>query len=682
MNFEEFASLQFNREEMKKRLPRPIYEKWKQAYYRQDSLDPTTADAIAEAMKEWALERGATHYSHWFTPLTGQTAEKHHSFAKKVDGDLLLSFSGSALIKGETDGSSFPSAGLRTTFEARGYTYWDLGSFAFVKGSVLYIPSIFVSYLGEQLDLKSPLLKAVDVFSRGATKLCHHLGKEDVKAVIPMVGLEQEYYLIDEKDYEKRPDLVYTGRTLMGSPPPKGIEFDDHYLGSIPPRVKLFMKDVNEALWKLGIFSTCEHNETASGQFEIVSLYDVAGLTIDQNMILMDVLKEKAREHGFVCLLHEKPFAYSSGSGKHNNLSLSTSEGENLLDPGSSAMENVSFLFFLTAFIAAVDRHPVLLRLAASDAGNDERLGGGEAPPAIVSIYLGDELTSYVESLLRGEGSDVEKKHIQPTPYLPELPAEIADRNRTSTIAFTGDKFEMRMLGSSRSAAMLNLSALAAMSEVIEEMNQELEEKRLNQREEFLTYLSGYLAKHKRVLFEGDGYSKAWREEAKRRGLPMPSSYAHCIEILREEKTMEMFSSQGVLTPRELHSRADILYEQYANTLLTEARTLNTMLIKDVKPALMKEIERLYSLPKVEIFEKELEEKITLYASLQDIQARLEASISTAQRQQDLQRKSLYLANNVRKRMTEARGVADHIESVIAREFFPYPTYGRMLHGL
>ena len=682
MNFNEFGLRQFNRKEMKKRLPAAVYNKWKQAYYRQDSLDRTTADAIAKGMKEWALEQGATHYSHWFIPLTGLTAEKHHSFAHKLDGELILDFSGSALIKGETDGSSFPSTGLRTTFEARGFTYWDIGSFAFVKGTVLYIPSIFVSYLGEQLDFKSPLLKATDVFSKKATKLCHLLGNKNVKAVVPMVGLEQEYYLIDEKDYELRPDLVYTGKTLLGAPPPKGTEYEDHYLGSIPPRVKLFMKDVNEELWRLGIFTSCEHNETASGQFELVSLYDVAALSIDQNMILMEVLKEKAKNHGFVCLFHEKPFAYSSGSGKHNNLSLETSEGDNLLEPGETPEKQLSFLFFLSAFIAAVDRHATLLRLAASDAGNDDRLGGGEAPPAIVSIYLGDELTGYVEALLSGEESGVERKLLQPTPYLPELPGEITDRNRTSSIAFTGNKFEIRILGSSRSAAMLNLSLLTAMAQSLDEMNHHLEQSDTITREECLNFLAGYLAQHRRVLFEGDSYSEAWRKEAKERGLPILQYYAECIETLSNEETIELFESQGILSQRELGSRANILYYQYASRILTEARTFNTMLIKDIRPALIKEIKMISSLPSTPVFNEELEVRIRLYEELKQVHEELTEALDQAKKEKDLKQQSIFLAYEVRARMARAREVADEIESLISREFFPYPTYGRMLHGL
>lgn len=682
MNVGDFGLLQFNRREMKKRLPPSVYEKWKQAYYRQGSLDPDTADAIAKGMKEWAMERGATHYSHWFIPLTGQTAEKHHSFATKEEDQLLLHFSGRSLIKGETDGSSFPSGGLRTTFEARGFTYWDLGSFAFVKDSVLYIPSIFLSYRGEQLDLKSPLLKAVDVFNSAATKLCHLLGKEDVKAVIPMVGLEQEYYLIDEEDFQLRPDLVYTGRTLLGSPPPKGTEYEDHYLGSIPPRVKTFMQDVNQELWKLGIFTSCEHNETASGQFEIVSLYDVAGITIDQNMILMEILKEKAQEHGFVCLLHEKPFAYSNGSGKHNNLSFSTSEGENLLEPRYPLQKNNCFLYFLTAFIASVDRHALLLRLAASDAGNDERLGGGEAPPSIVSIYLGDELTEYIEALLQGQDRGRSRRKVQPTPYLPELPDEITDRNRTSSIAFTGNKFEIRMLGASRSAAMLNLSLLSSMAQVLQEMNEHLEEKKEHTQQDHQLYLAGLLSKHGRVLFEGDGYSKDWQMEAKDRGLPLRSCYAECIDVLREKSTVELFETLGVLSKRELDSRADILYYQYASTVMTEARTLTTMLIKDIKPALLKEISRFQALAHRELFLAEQEERIELYEKLAAAVKELQESLDQAQGMEKDIDKSLYLAHEVRKNMIKARGLADEIESKISREFFPYPTYGRMLHGL
>lgn len=676
--FNDFASLQFNRQEMKERLPSPIYKKWKTALYRETVMDRETADAMAHAMKKWALEKGASHYSHWFIPLTGNSAEKHHTFLIQDEEKPLLHFSGSSLIMGETDGSSFPTGGLRATFEARGFTYWDISSYAFIRDHVLYIPSIFLSYRGDQLDLKSPLIRAVDSFNINATRLLHLLGEDQVKGVKPMIGLEQEYFLVRKDHFEKRPDLFYTGRTLIGNPPPKGQEFNEHYLGSIPSGVSDFMKDVNEELWRLGIYAQCEHNESAPGQFEIVAHQEIASLAIDQNMILMDVLRKKALEHDMVCLLHEKPFKGINGSGKHNNISFLTSTGINLLEPGVSPKDNLRFLLFLSAIIIAVEKHSGLLRMSSSDAGNDERLGGFEAPPSILSVYLGEELHRLISQLL-GEINRLDEEKQLP---LPQLPSDNTDRNRTSPIAFTGNKFEFRMLGSSRSAAMLNVSLLAATSYELASFIEDLS-KFDDPKAEVYGYIAKRLDKVKHILYEGDGYSKRWLEEAEKRGLPLLNNYVDSISYLLDQRTLEMFKSTGVLSEEELRARSSVLYSQYINSLAAESRTMELMIGKDLLPRLREELIKRRDLANLDQeLEKEMVECLELYKRTRLHLAKLEDELLRARREGDTKKRALYYSQDIRSRMVKLRELAGEIETMLPRDDYPYPNYGLMLYSL
>ena len=517
--FDDFGSLVFDEKLMEERLPNPVYKTWKQTVAKEGTLDRPTADAIAHAMKRWALEKGATHFTHWFQPMTGSTAEKHDSFIEPgADGQPLTRFSGKSLIKGEPDASSFPSGGLRATFEARGYTYWDCTSPAFIKDGILCIPTVFVSYNGESLDKKAPLLKSMEAISKAATRVVNIFGDKEVKTCVPVVGLEQEYFLVDKKLYEKRLDLKLTGRTLFGASAPKGQELDDHYFGSIPQRVSAFMKEVNHELWKLGIYAKAEHNEVAPAQFELAPIYSNTNIAVDQNQLTMDILKKVANKHGLACLLHEKPFAGINGSGKHNNYSIVTDNGQNLYSPGDKPAENIRFLVFICAFIKAVDTYPELLRMSSSGAGNDHRLGANEAPPAIISIYLG----SYIEDILFSIYKETEitstktDSSFNPVSGLSYIPHDNTDRNRTSPVAFTGNKFEFRMLGSSLSAAIANIVLNTINAEVLNEIADELEGIKYIQdiREKALAICKDIIKNHKRIIFSGDGYSSQWVEEA------------------------------------------------------------------------------------------------------------------------------------------------------------------------
>ena len=531
--FEEFGSLVFSEREMMDRLPKPIYQSWKKTVANEGTLDRPTADAIAHAMKRWAMEKGVTHFTHWFQPMTGGTAEKHDSFIEPTaEGEPIARFSGKMLIKGEPDASSFPSGGLRATFEARGYTYWDVTSPVFIREHVLCIPTVFVSYNGEALDRKEPLLKSISALSTAATRVVNLLGDKDVKSCNISVGLEQEYFLIDRKLYNARTDLKMTGRTLFGSPAPKAQELDDHYFGSIPARVALFMKEVNEELWKLGIYAKTEHNEVAPGQFELAPVYSTGNVAVDQNQVTMDILRKTAQKHGLACLLHEKPFEGINGSGKHDNYSIVTDDGQNLFSPGEKPAENIRFLVFVCAFIKAVDTYPVLLRMSASCTGNDHRLGANEAPPAIISIYLGSYIEDILYSLYKGhasqnEGKSEKKADFNPVSGLSYIPHDNADRNRTSPVAFTGNKFEFRMVGASMSASFPNTVLNAIMAESLNEIAGELEGIKYLQdvREKALDICRNIIHSHKRILFSGDGYSEEWVKEAARRGLPNVRSF-------------------------------------------------------------------------------------------------------------------------------------------------------------
>lgn len=549
--FDDFGINLFSECVMKECLPHPIYKKWKTATRKEDALDRPTADAIAHAMKTWAMDKGATHFTHWFQPLTGSTAEKHDSFIEPGDHDQPISrFSGKSLIKGEGDASSFPSGGLRATFEARGYTYWDCTSPAFLRDNVLCIPTIFVSYNGETLDKKAPLLKSAEAISKQATRIVNLFKDKDIKHVNAMVGLEQEYFLIDKRMYLERKDLVHTGRTLFGSMPPKSMDIRGHYFGSIPSRVQAFMTEVDEELWKLGIYAKTEHNEVAPCQFEIAPLFIDANVAVDQNLIIMDVLKKKADKHGMACLLHEKPFQGVNGSGKHNNWSLVTDDGQNLLEPGDRPHENIRFLLFVCAIIEAVDTYPELLRMAASCYGNDYRLGADEAPPAVVSICMGDELEIILEKLRNGEHEI--KPDVETQPYaianLSYVPKDTSDRNRTSPFAFTGNKFEFRMVGSSRSASTTNIILNSIVADSLRSIADTLQQYKYidDIRKKSLDICRDILRKHSRILFSKDGYSEEWLQEAQERGLPNIKHYVDSIYSMLDDKAVEMFERNKV----------------------------------------------------------------------------------------------------------------------------------------
>ena len=595
--FEEFGSMVFGETQMEERLPRPVYEAWKKTVASEGVLDRATADAIAHAMKRWAMEKGCTHFTHWFQPLTGGTAEKHDAFVEPGKDNLPIArFSGKMLIKGEPDASSFPSGGLRATFEARGYTYWDVSSPVFIRDKVLCIPTVFVSYTGEALDRKEPLLKSVKAVSDAATRLVNIFGDKEVKFCKPSIGLEQEYFLIDREYFEKRLDLKLTGRTLFGIAAPKRQELSDHYFGAIPDRVAAFMKDVNQELWKLGIYAKTEHNEVAPSQFELAPVFSECNIAIDQNLLTMDILRRTAKKHGLACLLHEKPFDGINGSGKHNNYSIVTDNGQNLYSPGDKPAENIRFLTFICAFIKAVDTYPVLLRMSASSAGNDFRLGANEAPPAIISIYLG----SYIEDILYSiyqehpsqKGKNEAKPDFNPVNGLAYVPHDNTDRNRTSPVAFTGNKFEFRMLGSSMSASLPNIVLNTINAQAINEIADQLEGLKYVQdiRDKALGICRQIIHDHKRILFSGDGYSAEWIKEAARRGLPNVRSYIESTRVLDDPKVVDLFTKTGVFTEKEIAANRNIMEEQYVQIEGIEVRTLMEMTRKDVLPAMSEEI--------------------------------------------------------------------------------------------
>ena len=596
--FENFGSLVFGEREMADRLPKPIYQSWKRTVANEGTLDRQTADAIAHAMKRWAMEKGVTHFTHWFQPMTGGTAEKHDSFIEpNADGEPIARFSGKMLIKGEPDASSFPSGGLRATFEARGYTYWDVTSPVFIRDTVLCIPTVFVSYNGEALDRKEPLLKSISAISSAATRVVNLLGDKDVKSCDISVGLEQEYFLIDRKYFDQRIDLKLTGRTLFGSPAPKAQELDDHYFGSIPARVSCFMKEVNEELWKLGIYAKTEHNEVAPGQFELAPVYCMGNVAVDQNQVTMDILRKTAAKHGLACLLHEKPFEGINGSGKHDNYSIITDDGQNLFAPGDKPAENIRFLVFICAFIKAVDTYPVLLRMSASSSGNDHRLGANEAPPAIISIYLGSYIEDILYSLYQGHESQAEKKKekkpdFNPVSGLSYIPHDNTDRNRTSPVAFTGNKFEFRMLGASMSASFPNTVLNAIVAQALNEIADELDGIKYLQdvREKALDICRNIIHDHKKILFSGDGYSAEWIKEAERRGLPNVKSFIESVQILNDPSVIDLFTSLDIYSKTELIANRNILEERYRKVMGIEVRTMQEMTRKHVLPAMSAEL--------------------------------------------------------------------------------------------
>jgi hypothetical protein len=693
--FKDFGSKVFGEKEMKSRLPRPVYLSWKKTVANEGMLDRITADAIAHAMKLWALDNGVTHFTHWFQPMTGGTAEKHDSFLEPdMNGEPFARFSGKMLIKGEPDASSFPNGGLRTTFEARGYTYWDVKSPVFIRDNILCIPTVFVSYSGEALDKKDPLLKSLEALSTAATRVVNILGDKDVKSCDISVGLEQEYFLIDRKYFDRRLDLRFTGRTLFGAPSPKTQELDDHYFGAIPPRVATFMKEVNQELWKLGIYAKTEHNEVAPGQFELAPIFTNGNVAVDQNHLIMDILRETAKKHGLACILHEKPFQGINGSGKHDNYSIITDDGQNLFSPGDKPAENIRFLLFICAFIRAVDTYPLLLRMSASCTGNDHRLGANEAPPAIISIYLG----SYIENILydiytknrKKPITQEEKTAFNPVTGLAYIPHDNTDRNRTSPLAFTGNKFEFRMLGSSMSASFSNTVLNAIMAESLNQIADKLEGIKYIQdiREKALTICRNLIEKHKRILFSGDGYSDEWAKEAKRRGLPNVKSFIESTEVLNDPSVINLFTSLNIYSEKELAANRIILQEQYEKIMGIEVRTMIEMARKDILPAQTAEL-KFYrdavnasgkSAPK--FIHDHVSKVSTLidqtYQAIQDLEEAWQ-KVTTTGNTYEIGQNIYYKINPL---MDKLRDAVDRYEQISSREFYKLPSYEDILFNI
>ena len=690
-----FGSNVFNDAVMQERLPKKVYKELMKTIEEGKELDLATADVIAHEMKEWAIEKGATHYTHWFQPLTGVTAEKHDSFISAPDksGKVLMSFSGKELIKGEPDASSFPSGGLRATFEARGYTAWDCTSPAFVRqdaaGATLCIPTAFCSYTGEALDQKTPLLRSMEAINAEALRLLRLFGNTTSKKVTPSVGPEQEYFLIDKAKYLQRKDLIYTGRTLFGAMPPKGQELDDHYFGNIRQRIAAFMKEVNEELWKLGVTAKTQHNEVAPAQHELAPIYAEANVAVDHNQIVMKTLKMVACRHGLQCLLHEKPFAGVNGSGKHNNWSITTDDGINLLDPGTTPHENIQFLLVLACILKAVDVHADLLRESAADVGNDHRLGANEAPPAIISIFLGEQLEDVVEQLIStGEATHSLKggKLVTGVKTLPDLTKDATDRNRTSPFAFTGNKFEFRMVGSKDSIAAPNIVLNTIVAEAFAEASDVLEKA-----EDFdlavHDLIKKYLTEHQRIVFNGNGYSDAWVEEAKRRGLPNIKSMVDAIPALTTEKAVALFEKFHVFTRAELESRAEIQYETYAKAINIEAKAMIDIASKQIIPAVIKYTKSLAdTVNSVTAAGAEASVQSELLAEtsglLSDTKVALQKLIDLDKKSEEVPEGSElahYFHEEIVPAMAELRAPVDALEMIVDKEMWPMPSYGDLM---
>ncbi|MEI3220986.1 MAG: glutamine synthetase III [Dorea sp.] len=685
----------FNDTVMQSRLPKKVYKDLKRMIQEGQELDLATADVIAHEMKEWAIEKGATHYTHWFQPLTGVTAEKHDSFisAPMENGKVLMNFSGKELIKGEPDASSFPSGGLRATFEARGYTAWDCTSPAFVRhdaaGATLCIPTAFCSYTGEALDQKTPLLRSMQAINEQSLRLLRLFGNTTAKKVIPSVGPEQEYFLVDAEKFMQRKDLIYTGRTLFGAMPPKGQELDDHYFGTIRQRIAGFMKNVNEELWKVGVTSKTQHNEVAPAQHELAPIYAECNVAVDHNHLIMQTLKRVACQHGMKCLLHEKPFAGVNGSGKHNNWSITTDDGKNLLDPGKTPHENLQFLLVLTCILKAVDEHAALLRESAADPGNDHRLGANEAPPAIISVFLGEQLEDVLEQIIEtGSATHSLKGGVLETGVdtLPDLVKDATDRNRTSPFAFTGNKFEFRMVGSRDSIASPNIVLNTIVAEAFSEACDVLE--KADDFDKALSELiTKYATEHKRIIFNGDGYSDSWVEEAEKRGLPNIKSMVEAIPALEDEKTIKVFEQFHVFTEAELRSRVEIKYENYAKVINIEAKTMIDMASKQIIPAIIKYTKTLAdtvvavkaagvdasvqaeTLAEVSVLLKEAKEALAALIKVTDEAATKEEGEEQAK----------FFKFTVFPAMEALRAPVDKLEMIVDKEAWPMPSYGDLM---
>ena len=685
----------FNDTVMMERLPKKVYRDLKKTIEEGKELDLDTADVIAHEMKEWAIEKGATHYSHWFQPLTGVTAEKHDSFisAPLPSGKVLMSFSGKELIKGEPDASSFPSGGLRATFEARGYTVWDCTSPAFVRhdaaGATLCIPTAFCSYTGESLDQKTPLLRSMEAINEQALRLIRLFGDTTAKKVTPSVGAEQEYFLVDAKKFKERKDLIYTGRTLFGAMPPKGQEMDDHYFGTIRQRIAGYMKDVNEELWKLGVTAKTQHNEAAPAQHELAPIYAPCNIAVDHNQIVMQTLKRVARSHGLKCLLHEKPFAGVNGSGKHDNWSLTTDDGKNLLEPGKFPHENAQFLLVLTCILKAVDEHADILRESAADTGNDHRLGANEAPPAIISVFLGDQLTDVLEQLIhKGEATHSIKGETLEAGVstMPELVKDATDRNRTSPFAFTGNKFEFRMVGSRDSVASPNIVLNTIVAEAFAEACDYLEEAE-DFDEAVQELIRKYAKEHQRIIFNGNGYSDAWVKEAERRGLPNLKSTVEAIPALTTEKTIATFERFKVFTRAELESRQEIKFESYSKAINIEARTMIDMASKQIVPAVIKYTK---TLAETVVFVMQAGVDASVQSRLlREVQELLVETKKALDHLTDVTEKAFVMGEGEEKAryyyfevttaMEALRAPVDKLEMIVDKEAWPMPSYGDLI---
>ncbi len=688
-----FGSMVFNDKVMQERLPKTTYKALKKTVENGEQLDISVANVVANAMKDWAVELGCTHFTHWFQPMTGVTAEKHDSFIQPGGDGVIMEFSGKELIKGEPDASSFPSGGIRATFEARGYTTWDPTSPAFVRDSTLYIPTAFCSYTGEVLDKKTPLLRSMEKLSQEAVKVLKLLGK-DVKRVTTTVGPEQEYFLIDKEMYDKRPDLIYTGRTLFGAMAPKGQELEDHYFGSIKTRVAAYMRDLDEELWKLGVLAKTKHNEVAPSQHELAPIFSTSNIATDHNELTMELMKKVAERHGLVCLLHEKPFKGVNGSGKHNNWSISTDTGENLLDPGKTPEDNIQFQLFLAAIIKAVDEYQDLLRITVASAGNDHRLGANEAPPAIISMYLGDDLGALVESIINGTEyrSHAKLKMETGVDALPTFRKDNSDRNRTSPFAFTGNKFEFRALGSSLNIAcpnyMLNTMVAEELSGFYEKLNGETD---------IYTAIKALvketLTAHQRIIFNGDNYTDEWVEEAARRGLCNYKSLPDAMEHYIDKKNIDLFVKHGIVSEQEIHARYEIELEHYSKQLNIEALSMLEMAKRDITPAVITFINEL---AQTVSFKKQASPFMSCYAEeglLKSLSEELEAFVkktdeleAAVKNAADYSGENLehakYFRNTVFALMEELRAVGDEMETEMPSKYWPYPSYGEILFGV
>lgn len=688
---ENFGTMVFNDSVMRERLPKHIYQSLKKTMIEGTELDKNVADVVASAMKDWAVEKGATHYTHWFQPMTGVTAEKHDSFiAPSGDGKALMDFSGKELVKGEPDASSFPSGGLRATFEARGYTAWDPTSYAFVKDGTLYIPTAFCSYSGEVLDKKTPLLRSMEAIDKQAMRILRLFGNTMATRVMTTVGAEQEYFLVDRDLFKQRRDLMLTGRTLFGAKAPKGQEMDDHYFGHIKPRVAAYMAELDQELWKLGIYSKTKHNEVAPSQHEMAPIFETTNIATDHNQLTMEIMRSVAQRHNFALLLHEKPYAGVNGSGKHNNWSISTNDGQNLLDPGKSPQENAQFLLFLSAVIKAVDEYAPLLRVSVASAGNDHRLGANEAPPAIVSMFIGDELENILKAIEVDEvGAKTEKQVLKlGVSVLPKFSKDSTDRNRTSPFAFTGNKFEFRMLGSSLNIAGPNIVLNTIIAESLSQFAD-----RLEKAEDFQSELHNIVKEtyhdHKRIIFNGNNYSAEWLVEAEKRGLPNLTSTVDALPAFIEPKNVEVFIKNNVFTEAEIHSRYEILLENYSKTINIEALTMLDMAKKQLLPATIEytrmicdalAAKKCLDLDLDLTVETELAKKLScMEAQFASAVSKLESDIITAKGISDILENAQYYHDPVFADMQALRAVADEIETIVGEDYWPIPTYTDLL---